>query len=139
MKYSENCVFVVEDDHSMRNALNNLLRSAGLCPQLFASAEEFLDANRPALPSCLVLDVRLPGLGGFDLQRELLAQNEHIPIIFITAHGDTPMAVRAVEAGAVAFLKKPFSDQDLLEAIEVSLTLDATRIERYMGDSHNDC
>ena len=124
---AQDCVFIVEDDHSMRNALNNLLRSAGLDSQLFASAEEFLDADRPDLPSCLVLDVRLPGLGGLDLQQELLTKNVPIPIIFITAHGDISMSLRAIEAGAVAFLTKPFRDQDLLDAIQASLTRDRAR------------
>jgi FixJ family two-component response regulator len=130
MKPSESCVFVVEDDPSMRNALKNLLRSVGLEAQLFASAHEFLDADRPDLPSCLILDVRLPGLSGLDLQRELSAANIHIPIIFITAHGDIPMSVRAMKAGAVEFLTKPFRDQDLLDAIHNSLLQDRVRVQK---------
>jgi FixJ family two-component response regulator len=130
MKPSESCVFVVEDDPSMRNALKNLLRSVGLEAQLFASAQEFLDADRPDLPSCLILDVRLPGLSGLDLQRELSAANIHIPIIFITAHGDIPMSVRAMKAGAVEFLTKPFRDQDLLDAIHQSLVQDRVRLQK---------
>ena len=130
MKLSESCVFVVEDDPSMRNALKNLLRSVGLEAQLFASAKEFLDADRPDLPSCLILDVRLPGLSGLDLQRELSAANIHIPIIFITAHGDIPMSVRAMKAGAVEFLTKPFRDQDLLDAIHHSLVQDRVRLQK---------
>jgi FixJ family two-component response regulator len=130
MKPSESCVFVVEDDPSMRNALKNLLRSVGLEAQLFASAQEFLDADRPDLPSCLILDVRLPGLSGLDLQRELSATNIHIPIIFITAHGDIPMSVRAMKAGAVEFLTKPFRDQDLLDAIHQSLVQDRVRLQK---------
>jgi FixJ family two-component response regulator len=130
MKPSENCVFVVEDDPSMRNALKNLLRSVGYEAQLFASAQEFLDADRPDLPSCLILDVRLPGLSGLELQRELSAANIHIPIIFITAHGDIPMSVRAMKAGAVEFLTKPFRDQDLLDAIHQSLMQDRVRVQK---------
>src|SRR5262249_14004021 len=133
MKLSESCVFVVEDDPSMRNALKNLLRSVGLEAQLFASAQEFLNADRPDLPSCLILDVRLPGLSGLDLQRELSAANIHIPIIFITAHGDIPMSVRAMKAGAVEFLTKPFRDQDLLDAIHHSLMQDRVRVQREGG------
>jgi len=127
MSKPENLVFVVEDDPSMRNALNNLLRSVGLEAQLFASAKEFLQANRPDVPSCLILDVRLPGISGLDLQRDLTAANVHIPIIFITAHGDIPMSVRAMKAGAVEFLTKPFRDQDLLDAIQVALNQDRVR------------
>jgi len=127
MKPSESCVYVVEDDPSMRTALKNLLRSVGLEAKLFASAQEFLDANLPDLPSCLILDVRLPGLSGLDLQRELSAGNIHIPIIFITAHGDIPMSVRAMKAGAMEFLTKPFRDQDLLDAIHHSLVRDRVR------------
>jgi FixJ family two-component response regulator len=130
MKQAQNRVFVVEDDASMRHALQNLLRSVGLEPQLFASAQEFLDADRPDLPSCLILDVRLPGLSGLDLQRELAASKVHIPIIFITAHGDIPMSVRAMKAGAVEFLTKPFRDQDLLDAIQLSLIQDRTRRQK---------
>src|SRR5678815_1744133 len=98
MKQPQNQVFVVEDDASMRSALKNLLRSVGLEPQLFTSAQEFLDSTRPEGPSCLILDVRLPGLSGLDLQRELATAGIHIPIIFITAHGDIPMSVRAMKA-----------------------------------------
>jgi len=114
----------------MRNALKNLLRSVGLETQLFASAQEFLDADRPDLPSCLILDVRLPGLSGLDLQQELSGANVHIPIIFITAHGDIPMSVRAMKAGAVEFLTKPFRDQDLLDAIHHSLVQDRVRLQK---------
>lgn len=130
MSKPENLVFVVEDDPSMRNALNNLLRSVGLEAQLFASAKEFVQSNRPDLPSCLILDVRLPGISGLDLQRDLAAANVHIPIIFITAHGDIPMSVRAMKAGAVEFLTKPFRDQDLLDAIQVALNQDRVRREK---------
>jgi FixJ family two-component response regulator len=130
MKHPQTLVFVVEDDASMRNALKNLLRSVGLEARLFASAQEFLETTRPEVPSCLVLDVRLPGLSGLDLQRELSATNIHIPIIFITAHGDIPMSVRAMKAGAVEFLTKPFRDQDLLDAIQGSLAQDRVRRQK---------
>jgi len=130
MSTPENLVFVVEDDPSMRNALNNLLRSVGLEAQLFSSAKEFLQSDRPDMPSCLILDVRLPGISGLDLQRELSAANVHIPIIFITAHGDIPMSVRAMKAGAVEFLTKPFRDQDLLDAIQSALNQDRVRREK---------
>jgi FixJ family two-component response regulator len=123
-------VFVVEDDSSMRNALRNLLRSVGLEARLFASAQEFLEDKRPDVPSCLILDVRLPGLSGLDLQKELANARIHIPIIFITAHGDIPMSVRAMKAGAVEFLTKPFRDQDLLDAIHVSLSQDRIRRQK---------
>ena len=130
MKSPQNCVFIVEDDPSMRNALKNLLRSVGLEPAVYASAQEFLETRRPDAPSCLILDVRLPGLSGLDLQRELSAANIQIPIIFITAHGDIPMSVRAMKAGAVEFLTKPFRDQDLLDAIQASLAQDRVRLQK---------
>src|SRR5262252_4982947 len=130
MKPSQSCVFVVEDDPSMRTAVKNLLRSVGLEAQLFASAQEFLSADRPDVPSCLILDVRLPGLSGLDLQRELSASDVDIPIIFITAHGDIPMSVRAMKAGAVEFLTKPFRDQDLLDAIQAALAQDRVRRQK---------
>jgi len=130
MKRSESRVFIVEDDPSMRNALRNLLRSVGLESQLYTSAQEFLDAEKPEIPSCLVLDVRLPGMSGLDLQKELARADIQIPVIFITAHGDIPMSVRAMKAGAVEFLPKPFRDQDLLDAIQLSLTQDRDRRQR---------
>lgn len=130
MKSSQNCVFIVEDDPSMRNALKNLLRSVGLEPSVYGSAQEFLEARRPDAPSCLILDVRMPGLSGLDLQRELSAASIQIPIIFITAHGDIPMSVRAMKAGAVEFLTKPFRDQDLLDAIQASLAQDRVRLQK---------
>src|SRR2546426_294006 len=111
----------------MRTALKNLLKSLEFEAELFASAEEFLLRNRPEVPSCLILDVRLPGLGGLDLQTQLRSANIQIPIIFITAHGDIPMSVRAMKAGAVEFLTKPFRDQDLLDAIQIALERDRTR------------
>lgn len=130
MTQSEVQVYVVEDDPSMRNALKNLLKSVGLHAKLFASAQEFVAAERPEIASCLILDVRLPGISGLDLQRELSKSNNHIPIIFITAHGDIPMSVRAMKAGAVEFLTKPFRDQDLLDAIQVALDRDRVRRAR---------
>jgi RNA polymerase sigma factor (sigma-70 family) len=130
MKRPESRVFVVEDDPSMRNALKNLLRSVGLESQSYASAQEFLDAEKPDVPSCLILDVRLPGMSGLDLQKELASADIQIPVIFITAHGDIPMSVRAMKAGAVEFLPKPFRDQDLLDAIQASLTQDRDRRHR---------
>ena len=117
-------VFVIDDDESMREALKSLIRSVGLSVETFASAQEFLGSSRPDVPSCLILDVRMPGLSGLDLQRELAEANIHIPIIFITGHGDIPMSVRAMKAGAVEFLTKPFRDQDLLDAIQQALERD---------------
>src|SRR5215475_8584373 len=111
------CVFVVDDDQSMRESLRNLLRSAGLNVQTFASAHEFLTHQRPTAPSCLVLDVQLPGLSGLELQQELAKDEAPMPIIFITGHGDIPMTVRAMKAGALEFLTKPFRDEDLLNAV----------------------
>src|SRR6202167_5123821 len=120
-------VFVVDDDASIRDALKSLIRSVGLKVEAFGSPREFLQGKRPDAPSCLVLDVRLPGESGLDLQRELAEANIHIPIIFITAHGDIPMTVRAMKAGAVEFLTKPFHDQDLLDAIHVALERDRAK------------
>ena len=110
-------VLVVDDDVSVREALEGLIRSAGLRVETFASAQEFLARPRADLPSCLVLDVRLPGLSGLDLQKRMAEVNLEIPIIFITGHGDVPAAVQAMKAGALEFLTKPFTDRDLLDAI----------------------
>jgi FixJ family two-component response regulator len=120
-------VIVIDDDPSIRKAIDRLLRSVGLRVELFESAQEFLQSDRPDAPSCIVLDVRLPGQSGLNLQRNLAAADFRIPIIFITAHGDIPMSVRAMKAGAVEFLTKPFHDQDLLDAIEVALEKDRAR------------
>jgi RNA polymerase sigma factor (sigma-70 family) len=117
-------VFVVDDDAPMRESLKNLIRSVGLRAELFASAQEFLRSKRPDVPSCLVLDVRMPGLSGLDLQRRTTEVGMEIPIIFITGHGDIPMSVRAMKAGAVEFLTKPYRDQDLLDAIQQALERD---------------
>jgi FixJ family two-component response regulator len=120
-------VFVVDDDPSVRRAIKRLVESVGLRVELFGSAQEFLGSERPDSPNCLVLDIRLPGMSGLDFQRELADAGIHIPIIFITAHGDIPMTVRAMKAGAVEFLTKPFRDQDLLDAIQQGLERDRTR------------
>jgi FixJ family two-component response regulator len=117
-------VFVVDDDVSVREALESLVRSAGFEVETFASAQGFLDHRKADKPSCLVLDVRLPGLSGLDLQKRIIEANREIPIIFITGHGDVPTSVRAMKAGAVEFLTKPFSDQDLLEAIRQAIQRD---------------
>src|SRR5262245_34959774 len=115
---AEALVFVVDDDASMRESLQNLLWSVGLRVEAFTSAQEFLRSTRPEVPSCLVLDVRLPGLSGLELQQRLAAGDPAIPVIFITGHGDIPMTVQAMQAGAVTLLSKPFRDQELLDAIQ---------------------
>ncbi len=125
----QSSVFVVDDDASVRRALQRLLRSVGLQAQVFGSAAEFLNTKLPDVASCLVLDVRLPGVSGLDFQGELAKAKIQIPIIFITGHGDIPMSVKAMKAGAVEFLTKPFRDQELLDAIQVALSLDHTRRE----------
>jgi FixJ family two-component response regulator len=124
MSDAESIVFVIDDDESIREALKSLIRSVGLNVETFASAQEFLQRQRPDVPACLILDVRMPGLSGLDLQRDLTEANIHLPIIFITGHGDIPMSVRAMKAGAVEFLTKPFRDQDLLDAIQQALDRD---------------
>ena len=120
-------VFVVDNDPAVRRVIKRLLASVGLRVELFGSAEEFRRRERPSTASCLVLDVRLPGISGLDFQRELAETNIQIPTIFVTAHGDIPMAVRAMKAGAVEFLTKPFRHQDLLDAIQQALGRDRTR------------
>jgi FixJ family two-component response regulator len=119
MEEPEPIVFVVDDDPSIRDALDGLFRSVGLNARYFASAREFLQDSRPDAPGCLVLDVRMPGMSGLEFQRELTASNQDLPIIFITGHGDIPMSVQAMKAGAIEFLTKPFRDQELLDAIQV--------------------
>ena len=131
---AEAMVFVIDDDESIREALHSLIRSVGLRVATFASAHEFLQSERPDVPACLILDVRMPGLSGLDLQRDLTEGNIHIPIIFITGHGDIPMSVRAMKAGAVEFLTKPFRDQDLLDAIQQALDRDR-RARSQQADS----
>jgi FixJ family two-component response regulator len=117
-------VFVIDDDANVRAAVQGLLKSVGLRSESFGTAQEFLRCKRPDAPSCLVLDVRLPGINGLDFQRELAAEGLRIPIIFITGHGDIPMTVKAMKSGAVEFLTKPFRDQDLLDAINQALDRD---------------
>ena len=123
-------VFVIDDDASVRSSLKFLLSTVGLQAETFDSADSFLHKKRPDVPSCLVLDVRLPGVSGIDFQRELTARNVSIPIVFLTGHGDIPMSVRAMKAGAVEFLTKPFRDQDLLDAVRVALDRDRARREQ---------
>jgi FixJ family two-component response regulator len=123
-------VLIIDDDVAIRDALADLLRSVGLEAQLFASVSEFLASHLPDGPTCLVLDVRLPGQSGLDLQRELAASSRELPIILITGHGDIRMSVQAMKAGAIEFLTKPIRDQDLLDAIEVGLARDRARRER---------
>jgi FixJ family two-component response regulator len=125
----EPLVFIVEDDESMRRALSNLFQSVGLEVQLFGSAAEMLQGELPDVASCLVLDIRLPGLSGLDFQSELARANINIPIIFMTGHGDIPMSVRAMKGGAVDFLTKPFRDQDMLDAVTVAIERDRKRRE----------
>lgn len=120
-------VFVVDDDTSVREAISSLLRSVGLQVEVFGTAAEFLKNKPPDVTACLILDIRLPGVSGLDFQVELAAANIHIPIIFITGHGDIPMTVRAMKAGAVEFLTKPFRDQDLLDAVQIALERDRAR------------
>jgi FixJ family two-component response regulator len=130
MSETEGLVFVVDDDAPLRESLKNLIRSVGLRVEAFASAQEFLRTKRPDLAGCLVLDVRLPGLSGLDLQKRIAEAEMEIPIIFITGHGDIPMTVQAMKAGAVEFLTKPFRDQDLLDAIQRALERDRKARER---------
>src|SRR5499426_3346209 len=130
-------VYVVDDDESVRRALGGLVRSAELTVQTFPSAQEFLAFSRPDVSSCLVLDVQLPGLSGLDLQEELAKADVQIPIIFLTGHGDIPMSVRAMKAGALEFLTKPFDDEDLLQAIHQGLGRDSRARHRRENDVHN--
>jgi FixJ family two-component response regulator len=130
MMDTEALVCVVEDDAALRESLINLLRSVGLQVAAFASAQEFLRSPPPEVPSCLVLDVRLPGLSGLELQQQLAAGDMAIPIIFITGYGDIPMSVQAMKAGAVEFLTKPFREQDLLDAVQQALARDRTAREQ---------
>ena len=131
MAENDAIVFVIDDDSSVREAIKSLIRSVGMRVETFASAQEFVQSSRPDAPACLVLDVRMPGLSGLDLQRELSEAGIYIPIIFITGHGDIPMSVRAMKAGAVEFLTKPFRDQDLLDAITQAIDRDrAVRMQQ---------
>ena len=129
MSDANSTVLIIDDDADLRASVGRLLRSLGINVQLFASIAEFLASDPPKGPTCLVLDVRLPGQSGLDLQRELAAAKKEIPIIFITGHGDIPMTVQAMKGGAIEFLTKPFRDQDLLDAIQLGLSRDAARRE----------
>jgi FixJ family two-component response regulator len=124
MAEAESIVFIIDDDPLYRASAERLVRSVGFSVQGFESARDFLSSRRPNVPSCLVLDVRLPGLSGLDLQRELAEAGVHIPIIFVTGHGDIPMSVQAMKAGAVEFLTKPFRDQDFLDGIRHAIARD---------------
>jgi FixJ family two-component response regulator len=126
-------VFIIDDDRGMRQSIHDLVESVGLRAESFATAESFLSKKRLADPSCLVLDVRLPQMNGLDFQRRLTEAGVEIPIIFITAHGDIPMSVRALKSGAVEFLTKPFRDQDLLDAIHLALRRDAATLEQQIA------
>ena len=133
MKERSPVVFVVDDDVSVREAIAGLIQSVGLNVETFESAQDFLNSGRHDVPGCAVLDVRLPGLSGLDLQRELAAHDINLPIIFVTGHGDIPMSVRAMKAGAIEFLTKPFRDQDLLDAIQQALVRDR-QVQRERGE-----
>ena len=122
-------IIIVDDDPEIREALGSLIRSVGVQTKALASVPEFLNEGRPDGPTCLVLDVRLPGRSGLDFQRELSAANIHVPIIFITGHGDIPMSVQAMKGGAIEFLTKPFRDQELLDAIQLGLARDRAWLE----------
>jgi FixJ family two-component response regulator len=125
----EPVVYVIDDDAGIRTALGQLFRSVGLRAELFTSANELMQHKLPAIPSCLVLDVRLPGLSGFELHTELTKAGVQIPIIFVTAYGDIPMSVRAMKGGAVDFLAKPFRDQDMLDAVTAAIARDRARLD----------
>ena len=131
----QSIVFVIDDDASLGASVSSLLRSVGLQARVFASTSEFLQEKRPNVPSCMVLDVRLPGVSGIDFQADLSKRNIHIPIVFMTGHGDIPMTVRAMKAGAVEFLTKPFRDQDMLDAVQLALERDLSRIESEKASS----
>ncbi len=135
MREEQPIVYVVDDDAGVRQALDSLIRSVGLGVQTFASAQEFLSSKLTGAPGCLVLDVRLPDVSGLDLQRDLVEVDIRIPVIFLTGHGDVPMSVRAMKAGAVEFLTKPVNDQDLLDAIQHAVARDraAARARRELG------
>ena len=135
MSKPDSLVYVIDDDASVREAIQSLIRSVGLHVESYASAQEFLSSKRNDLPGCIVLDVRLPGFSGLELQRKLADADIRIPIIFMTGHGDIPMSVKAMKAGAVEFLTKPFRDQELLDAIQQALERDrAGRSERELTE-----
>ncbi|UQI33401.1 response regulator [Pseudomonas bijieensis] len=124
---AESMIYIVDDDSSVRESLQDLLASVGLASRAFGSAREFMDADLPDVPACLILDVRMPGLSGMDFQQEMTRLNIRVPVVFITAHGDIPMSVKAMKAGALEFLTKPFREQDLLDAISLGLGRDKER------------
>src|SRR6202046_4000722 len=130
MSDAKSTVLVIDDDQDLRASVGRLLRSVGLEAQLFASISDFLKSDPPDGPTCLVLDVRLPGQSGLDFQRDLAAANKQLPIIFITGHGDIPMSVGAMKGGAIEFLTKPFRDQELLDAVRIALEKDRARREQ---------
>lgn len=136
MNEQEAVVYVVDDDQSVREALASLLRSTGRRVETFTSATAFLESNLPNIPSCLILDVRMPGVSGLDLQKRLTELNTTIPIVFISAHGDIPTSVRAIKAGAVEFLTKPFRDDDLLRAINEALEQDLRSRQQQAATAH---
>jgi FixJ family two-component response regulator len=129
VKEQSSTVIVIDDDPEIRDSLASLLRSMGFQVRLLSSVNEFLSSDRPEDPTCVILDVRLPGKSGLDLQRDLSAAGKQLPIIFITGHGDIPMSVQAMKGGAIEFLTKPFRDQDLLDAIQIGLTKDRAWLE----------
>ena len=130
MSETQSTVLVIDDDPDLRASIGRLLRSLGLAFQLFASVSDFLESDPPDGPTCLVLDVRMPGQSGLDLQQELIRAKREIPVIFMTGHGDIPMSVQAMKRGAIEFLTKPFRDQDLLDAIQLGLSRDRERREQ---------
>ena len=132
MSESQPVVFVIDDDASVRDALEDLLRSVGLEVVSFRSAQEFLDSKRDDVPGCIVLDVRLPGLSGPEFQRTLIESGIHLPIIFISGHGDIPMSVRAIKSGAIEFLTKPLHQQELLDAVQAGIERDRARRQEAM-------
>src|ERR1700753_3992846 len=129
MSDAKSTVLVIDDDAALRASVGRLLRSLGINVQLFASISDFLKSDPPDCPTCLVLDIRLPGQSGLDFQRELAAANREIPIIFVTGHGDIPMSVQAMKRGAIEFLTKPFRDQDLIDAVQIGLARDQARLD----------
>ena len=132
---NEPVVFVVDDDEPLRNAIASLLQLVGLRAECFSSAQEFLQRTLPDAPSCLILDVRLPGVSGLNVQEDLAKAGIPIPIIFVTAHGDIPMSVRAMKAGAFEFLPKPFRDQDMLDAVHLALSKDRARRDKEQNNA----
>jgi FixJ family two-component response regulator len=135
MPDSPSIVFVIDDDEHVRDALDSLIRSVGLTVRAFGSPAEFLNYQRPDIPSCLVLDVRMPGLSGLDFHQEMRRSNVNLPTIFITGHGDIPMAVEAMKAGAIEFLTKPFRDQDLLDALQRGLSINRAQSREAAVDA----